>query len=108
MPERVAKHGIAIAQSAAAAPSIGLWCRTRHLTWVIVPTRDVDVRLVADFVRQLRRVALHPVALDDPVGEETPMPGDLLRKLMSVETTVTVRSDKTATSRRSRRTRPAA
>jgi hypothetical protein len=52
-----------------------------------MPTRNADVRLVADFVRRLRRVALHPLALDDQVGEETPMPGDLLRKLMSVDST---------------------
>jgi hypothetical protein len=39
------------------------WCRTGHLTWSFVPTRDADVRLVGDFVRRLRRVALHPVAL---------------------------------------------
>ena len=56
---------------------------------MIVPTRDEGVRLVADFVRRLRRVALHPLALDDQVGEETPMPGDLLRKRVSVEMNVT-------------------
>ena len=39
------------------------WCRTGHLTWSFVPTRDADVRLVGDFVRRLRRVALHPLAL---------------------------------------------
>jgi hypothetical protein len=47
-------------------------------------TGDADVQLVADFVRRLRRVALHPLALDDQVGEKTPMPGDLLPKLMPV------------------------
>ena len=43
--------------------------------------------------RHVRRVALHPLALDDHVGEETPMPGDLLRKRMSVEMNVTAFSD---------------
>ena len=71
-------------RGAAAAPFIGRRRRTRHLTWSFMPTRDADVRLVSDFVRQLRRVALHPLALDDQVGEETPMPGDLL---MSVDST---------------------
>ena len=50
-------------------------------------TGDADVQLVADFVRRLRRVALHPLALDDQVGEKTPMPGDLLPKLMPVDST---------------------
>jgi hypothetical protein len=36
----------------------------------------VHVRLVADFVRRLRRVALHPLARDDQ--------GELLRELMAV------------------------
>lgn len=40
-----------------------------------MPTRDADVRLVADLVRRLRRVALHPLALDDQVGEENPHAG---------------------------------
>jgi hypothetical protein len=55
--------------------------------------------LVADIVRRLRRVALHPLALDDGVGEEMPMPGDRLRKLMKVEIKADVRSDGTATLR---------
>ncbi|MBB4855595.1 hypothetical protein HNP40_003002 [Mycobacteroides chelonae] len=58
--------------------------------------RERDIALVADFVRRLRRVALHPLALDDQVGEATPMPGDLLRKLMKVEAKAEVRSDGTA------------
>lgn len=61
--------------------------------------RDKDTAVVADFVRRLRRVALHPLALDDVVGEEQPMPGDLLRKLMRVPVEAEVRSDGTATLR---------
>jgi hypothetical protein len=38
--------------------------------------RERDTALVADFVRRLRRVALHPLALDDGVGEQIPMPGE--------------------------------
>jgi len=58
-----------------------------------------DTASVADFVRRLRRVALHPLARDDGVGEEMPMPGDRLRKLMKVEIKAEVRSDGTATLR---------
>lgn len=54
---------------------------------------------MADFVRRLRRVALHPLALDDQQGEAQPMPGDLLRKLMRVNAKAEVRSDGTATLR---------
>ncbi|MDG4666349.1 hypothetical protein [Mycobacterium sp. 236(2023)] len=61
--------------------------------------RDNDTAVVADFVRRLRRVALHPLALDEAVGEEQPMPGDLLRKLMRVPVEAEVRSDGTATLR---------
>lgn len=61
--------------------------------------RETDIALVADFVRRLRRVALHPLALsqegDD--DEETPMPGDFLRTLMGVTLNATLRSDGTAT-----------
>ena len=49
------------------------------------PTRDDDVRLVADFVRRLRRVALHPLARDDQ--------GELLRELMSIRASFTVRPE---------------
>lgn len=58
-----------------------------------MPTPDADVPLVVDFVRRLRRVALHPLALAEDEREETPMPGDLLRKLMNVFLTVTVVDD---------------
>lgn len=61
--------------------------------------REKDTSVVADFVRRLRRVALHPLALDDQAGEEQPMPGDLLRKLMRVPVEAEVRSDGTATLR---------
>ncbi|WP_156298545.1 hypothetical protein [Mycobacterium paragordonae] len=60
---------------------------------------EKDTALVADFVRRLRRVALHPLALNDQVGEAQPMPGDLLRNLMRVEAKGEVRSDGTATLR---------
>jgi hypothetical protein len=36
--------------------------------------RARDTALVAGFVRRLRRVALHLLALDDGVGEEKPIP----------------------------------
>jgi hypothetical protein len=36
---------------------------------------------------RLHRIARHPLALDDQVGEETPMPGNLLRKQTSVDST---------------------
>jgi hypothetical protein len=56
-----------------------------------------DVQLVGDFVRRLRRVALHPLATETVAGEEPPMPGSGLRKLMRGEVHVEVRSDGTAT-----------
>ena len=49
------------------------------------PTRNDDVRLVADCVRRLRRVALHPLARDDQ--------GELLRELMSIRASFTVRPE---------------
>lgn len=61
--------------------------------------RDSDVQLIADFVRRLRRVALHPLALATEVDGPTPMPGDYLRKLMQVEVKAEIRSDGTATFR---------
>jgi hypothetical protein len=47
---------------------------------------SADVQAVAHFVRRLRRLALHP-RLDDQVGEKTPMPGDLIRRLISMDST---------------------
>jgi hypothetical protein len=64
-----------------------------------VPTRDAGVRLVADFVRRLCRVALHPLALDDQGGDGVPLPGTYLRRLMRVEGKVEVRPDRSATIR---------
>jgi hypothetical protein len=47
-------------------------------------TGDADVQLVADFVRWLRRVALHPLALDDQGGDDFPcLPGAYLWMLMT-------------------------
>ncbi|MGA9358482.1 MAG: hypothetical protein WBW75_10895 [Mycobacterium sp.] len=66
-----------------------------------MPTaRDDDVELVADFVRRLRRVALHPLALDERGGDGiAPMPGAYLRRLLRVEGTLEVRPDRSATMR---------
>jgi hypothetical protein len=67
-----------------------------------VPTRDADVRLVADFVRRLRRVALHPLALEGPGGDDdddTPLPGPYLCKLMTFGGTAEVGPDRLATIR---------
>jgi hypothetical protein len=63
--------------------------------------RETDIALVADFVRRLRRVALHPLALSEGSGEDAvmAMPGDLLRTLMGVEISAQLRSDGTATIR---------
>jgi hypothetical protein len=55
-----------------------------------------DVQLVADFVRRLRRVALHPLALRELDGPN-PMPGDLLRHLMDVPTVMDNNDDGTVT-----------
>ena len=57
------------------------------------PTLADDRRLIVDFVRRLRRVALHPLALEADDIEATPLPGDLLRKLMHVYMTVTLVHD---------------
>jgi hypothetical protein len=57
------------------------------------------VALVVDFVRRLRRVALHPLALEERDEEEIPLPGDLLRYLMSVTVNFFIREDSTATMR---------
>lgn len=63
--------------------------------------RARDTARVADFVRRLRRVALHPLALDDTGDEQPPLPGGLLRKLMHVKVNAELRSDGTATLRSS-------
>jgi hypothetical protein len=61
--------------------------------------RDADVQLVADFVRRLRRVALHPLALDDSGGDGVPLPGNYLRMLMTAGGTVEVGQNHSATIR---------
>jgi hypothetical protein len=66
---------------------------------VCVPTYDQDVALIVDFVRRLRRVALHPLALEERDDEELPLPGDQLRYLMSVTVNFFIRGDSTATMR---------
>jgi hypothetical protein len=58
-----------------------------------VADTDNDVRLVADFVRRLRRIALHPLALDDSGGQGTPLPGNYLRMLMTASGTAEVGPD---------------
>ena len=64
-----------------------------------MPAQDVDVQLVADFVRRLRRVALHPLALDDSGGEGMPLPGNYLRMLMTAGGTAEIGPDHLATVR---------
>jgi hypothetical protein len=51
------------------------------------PTDDDDVALVADFVRRLRRVAVHPLA------QQGDFPGDMLQRLMNVEMTVNMNGE---------------
>jgi hypothetical protein len=66
------------------------------------PGTDRDTALVADFVRRLRRVALHPLAiqeLDHGLPGLPPMPGDLLRHLMTVPTEQVRNEDGTVTLR---------
>lgn len=58
---------------------------------MVQDVRRQDVRLLADAVRRLRRVAEHPLAKQDD--------GEFLRKLYTVETKAEVRSDGTATLR---------
>lgn len=64
-------------------------------------TPDELVQLVADFVRRLRRVALHPLALDDEgdEGDGVPLPGAHLRKLMGAGGTAEIGPDHLATIR---------
>ena len=60
-----------------------------------------DTQLVADFVRRLRRVALHPLALDEQGADDQlpPLPGDLLRRLTHVPTSAEEHEDGTMTMR---------
>jgi hypothetical protein len=71
----------------------------RGRLWAVQTTGDADVQLVAEFVRRLRRVALHALALDDQGDEELALPGGLLRKLMQVPTSAVLHSDGTTTVR---------
>ena len=58
------------------------------------------MRLLADLVRRLRRVALHLLALEGQGGnDDIPLPGPYLCKLISVEGTLKVRPDRSATMR---------
>jgi hypothetical protein len=61
----------------------------------------MDTQLVANFVRRLRRVALHPLALDEQGDDEQlpRLPGDLLRRLMHVPTSAEEHEDGTVTMR---------
>ena len=56
-----------------------------------------DTQLIADFVRRLRRVALHPLALAEADGESPPLPGGMLRWLMEVPTIMEEQDDGTVT-----------
>lgn len=58
---------------------------------MVEDARHEDVRLLADAVRRLRRIAEHPLAKQDE--------GEFLKKLYTVETKAQVRSDGTATMR---------
>lgn len=60
-----------------------------------------DTQLVADFVPRLRRVALHPLALDEQgdADQLPPLPGDLLRRLMHVPNSAEEHEDGTVTMR---------
>jgi hypothetical protein len=62
---------------------------------------DDDISLIADFVRRLRRVALHPLALHELRDDDgsPPLPGGLLRRLMQVPTTTEEQNDGTVTMR---------
>jgi hypothetical protein len=55
---------------------------------------------VADFVRRVRRVALHPLALDGQGGDDFPcLSGAYLRMLMTAGGTLLVRPEGSATMR---------
>jgi hypothetical protein len=62
--------------------------------------REEDISLLVDAVRRMRRLALHPLALDDTGGDgEVPLPGDYLRMLMRVQNTIEPGPDQMATIR---------
>jgi hypothetical protein len=58
-------------------------------------TNEELTRLVVDFVKRLRRIALHPLALQETADD--PMPGGFLRQLMEVEMEVTMDGDQPQT-----------
>jgi hypothetical protein len=63
-------------------------------------SREEDISLLVDAVRRMRRLALHPLALDDTGGDdEVPLPGDYLRMLMRVQSTIEPGPDQFATIR---------
>ncbi len=65
-----------------------------------MPGREEDIAVLVDAVRRLRRLALHPLALDDTGAEgEVPLPGDYLRMLLRVKNTVEPGPGQTATIR---------
>jgi hypothetical protein len=53
------------------------------------PTPEEDLQLVVDFVRRLRRVALHPLS----IGEPGQMPGELLHRLRGQAMKIAMKSD---------------
>jgi hypothetical protein len=65
-----------------------------------MPGREEDIALLVNAVRRMRRLALHPLALDDTGGDgEVPLPGDYLRMLMRVKNRIEPGPGQTATIR---------
>jgi hypothetical protein len=72
--------------------------RRRRTKRAVQNTPADDVQLIADFVRRLRRVALHPLALNYQGGDDiASLPGAYLRMLMEAGGTFLLRPDRSAT-----------
>jgi hypothetical protein len=72
----------------------------KSLTEGSAMTTEDDTSLIVDFVRRLRRVALHPLSLDESgLEDEMPLPGNYLLKLTRAGGTATISANHHATIR---------
>jgi hypothetical protein len=78
-----------VRQASSAKPSLSAMARRKKHRVKTDPTPEDDLQLVIDFVRRLRRVALHPLS----IGESGQMPGELLQQLRGQAMNIAMKSD---------------
>lgn len=79
------------------SPSVELEAMAKGASARPVEGAEANTQLLADFVRRLRRVALHPLAL--AASDDDDCPGGLLRSLAQVSIEIEEHEDGTVTTR---------